>query len=100
MKQPLTSFDYREIVSKLTTFRYQYHTYTLEENKRQHVVIRGLPETSDVNETFEELGQRGYGIKNVIRMTSRMTNRALPLYLTKFDMEEKECWKIKNLLTH
>lgn len=31
--------DYRQTVRMLNTFRYQYHTYKLEEDRRQHVEV-------------------------------------------------------------
>lgn len=49
-------------------------------------------------EIHDELKDRGFGVMQTSKMTSRVTGRPLPMYLIKCRQEEKNIWNIRLIL--
>lgn len=95
---PATPADYIKVTACLNHFRYDHHTYTLEEDERQCIVLKGLSEQTDIVEIHNELRDRGFDVKETSRMFSSITGRPLPMVLLKCGQEERDIWKISHVL--
>lgn len=56
---PIIPEDYRRVIKCLTYFKYEYHTYTLEEERQHYLVVRGLPKKMRTREIFGDIADQG-----------------------------------------
>lgn len=86
---PTTPSDYRLLTRMLTDDKIEYHTYTLPEDRRLRVVIRGIPDGIRADDVAAELQSQGFDPLAVNRMTSRRTGKAMPLVLVQVPVTEE-----------
>ncbi|ERL95113.1 hypothetical protein D910_12383 [Dendroctonus ponderosae] len=64
---PPTAEDYRQIIRAPDAYKYQYHTYQLEEEKQLRVVIRGVIESWSDGKIRKELIALGFHPTTIVR---------------------------------
>uniref|UniRef100_A0AAR5PYI4 Uncharacterized protein n=1 Tax=Dendroctonus ponderosae TaxID=77166 RepID=A0AAR5PYI4_DENPD len=80
-----TAADFRKATSLLQKPQRPYYTYTQPEDKKLHVVIRGLPQDIEASETEKELGIKD---AEAFQMVSRRTKERLSLVLKENNFQQ------------
>lgn len=92
---PKTANDHRQITKMLNEEKRSYFSYILPEDKKLHVVVKGLPVDADINEVKEELREIGFDDAEVTRMVSRRTKEEMSMYIVKTN--NKNIYKVDRL---
>lgn len=92
--EPTTPDDFRKAIRLLSTEKYEYHTYSLPEERHLRVVIRGLPSDLSTGEIKEDLEDQGYKPESVQRMKSRRTKAEMPLVLVLVPTNQEDILKV------
>nr|CAH7723087.1 unnamed protein product [Callosobruchus chinensis]CAH7737518.1 unnamed protein product [Callosobruchus chinensis] len=71
------------------------HSYTLDEDKNLHVVMRGIPKIITDSQITKDLEDQGFKPSAVRRMTSKHTRKQIPLVKIEVPKSEKHIYDVK-----
>lgn len=92
---PTTREDFDKITRTFQEQGLEYHTGTLPENQSLHVVIKGLPETASPKDVSQDLEDQGFKILRVTKMTSKRTQRTLPMMMVEVPKKEEAIFTLR-----
>nr|CAH7726141.1 unnamed protein product [Callosobruchus chinensis]CAH7726146.1 unnamed protein product [Callosobruchus chinensis] len=96
MRLQLSSVDdYRKARSILEQQNIEMHSYTLDEDKNLHVVMRGIPKIITDSQITKDLEDQGFKPSAVRRMTSKHTRKQIPLVKIEVPKSEKHIYDVK-----
>lgn len=95
--QPTRIQDYRALARHLDSQNYEYHTYSLPDDKTIQIVIRDLPLDLDIELVEKDLFSQGFNPIKVARMKHPRTRNPMPLIMAEFPKSEKECFNLRSL---
>lgn len=93
---PPTIDDYRKIQKFLDENKEQYHSYTLQEDKKLHIVLRKVPEVWHTDYVQELLRENGFHPAGAYRWYNR-NGEPTSLVKVLLPKEEKEIFNLKHL---
>ena len=98
--QPKTEIAYSNITKALIEKNTQFHTFKLKSERPFNVVIKGLHQSTPINEIKEELESSGYEVINVSNVKHRITKNPLSMFYVnlKQNVKNKDIYKIQHLL--
>lgn len=98
--QTQTVDDYRRAARVLRRQNVQFQTYSLEEEKLLHVVIRGITQDITEEEVTTYLREKGFSPAKVSHMKKRVTKEPIPLVLVQLpkNKNEKQIFQIRSVL--
>lgn len=96
---PSTPDLYRAIVKSFRDTNIRFHTYQLQEDKANRVVIRGLHHTTPVDAISTALVQLGFSVRSVVNVIS-YNKMPLPMFFVDLEHSDKndEIYKLETLL--
>jgi PAX-interacting protein 1 len=95
---PATADDFRKTIKIVVNENIWHHTYVLPEDKKLHVVLRGVPEPASTDEIKQELELKGFSPINVYRLTRFKDKTPLPLVTVTLPKEEKHIFQLDSLM--
>lgn len=93
-----TTDDFRSASKLLKDKKYEFHTFSMKEERVFKYVIRGLPSETSTDDIAAELKDLGMPIKTVIQMKSGRESRPIPLFLV--HQYAKKCPKSPYMIDH
>lgn len=88
--------DYRKTQAFLESNNEQFHTYSLPEDKKLRVILRGVPENWDMDFVKAKLKEQNFNPSTTIRYFNAAGQPA-PLVLTILPAEEKSIFQLTSL---
>lgn len=92
--QPETVDDFRKMTRLFGNQKWEYHTYSLPEDRSLRVVIRGIPSGTTCDEVKKDLESQGFAPTTVHRMTSRRTKQEIPLVLVQVPLNQEKILEV------
>ena len=81
---------YDKLTAKLQQDKLEYHTYTTDNNRYKHLVLKGLYNTNTTDEVIECLTDKGFTPVRCIKMSQKKEKPdAPPFFMVSFDKNTK-----------
>lgn len=91
---------YVSVIEKLKNKNTEFYTYQLKQDRCYKVVLRGLHQTTDLDEIKNELKELGHKVVRITNIRSAITKKQLPLFFIELasDLSNKKIFEIQRLL--
>lgn len=91
------SEDFRKTRRVLDAKSEQYHTFQLHEEKELKVVLRGVPESLEVEDIAQDLVEQGVSVNSIKRLGNKTRKFPLVMVNATKDIEGKKIFDIKSV---
>lgn len=85
----ITRSYYRKISKYLRENKACFHSYSLPEDRKLRVIIRGIPKELDADEVKAGITAQGYPVSSARRIYRPRTKQPFDLVITKLDLTPK-----------